>query len=67
MSLLDMICNNKLMNKKAKLLVDIQLDDGESRKMGDEIYVLIDKGNGRYHVEDNEFSCEITKDEIEFL
>lgn len=58
---------NRLINKKAKLLVAIQLDDGESREIGDEVYVVIDKGHGNYHIEDNEFACEVTKDEIEFL
>lgn len=68
MGLLDMFVNNKIMvNKNARLLVDIELDNGECRNKNDIVSVLLDKGNGKYHVEDNEFSCTVSSDEIEFI
>lgn len=67
MGILDMLKNNKVMNKRAKLLIDIDLDNGEARVKGDIVSVLLDKGNGQYHVEDNDFACTVSKDEIRFI
>ena len=67
MGFFDMICNNKIINKKAKLLIDIKLENGECRNKNDIVSVLLDKGNGKYHVEDNKFSCTVSGNEIEFI
>lgn len=67
MSLLDMIASNKVYNKKAKLLINIDLDNGESMKKGDIGYVLIDYGNNTYHFEHNDFACKVMKHEIKFI
>lgn len=67
MGILSMLANNKMINRQAKLLVDIELDNGEERKAGDIVHVLFDKGNNKYHVEHNDFACTVSGDEIEFI
>lgn len=67
MNISDMIFNSKIMHKKAKLLVDIELCDGERRSKNDIVSVILDKGNGKYHIEDNKFSCTVSRNEIEFI
>jgi len=56
-----------IMSKKAKLLVDIKLDNGESMKTGEEVSILKDYNNGYFHAEHNDFACQVHKSEIEFL
>jgi len=67
MGLLDIINNGQLMNRQAELLVDIELDNGESRCKGDIVSVLVHKGNGKYHIENNDFSCTVSRDEFKFI
>lgn len=52
-----------LMHKKATLLKDISLDNGESMKAGETGYVLKDFGDG-YHFEMNDFACKVGYDEV---
>ena len=66
-SIFDLLTSGRIMRKKAKLLIDIDLDNGEIRKAGDIVYIVIDKGNGKYHAEDNEWTCEVDISEIEFI
>jgi len=37
------------MSKRAKLKVDVTLDNGESMNKGDEVSILKDYGEGYYH------------------
>ena len=67
MKLSEYLSSNKIMHKRAKLLIDLELDNGESRKKGDIVSILLDKGNGKYHAEDNEWACTVDKSEIEFI
>lgn len=67
MKLSETFNNGKIMNKKAILQVDMKLDNGEERKVGDIVSVLLDKGHGEYHIEDNDFACTATDREIKFL
>jgi hypothetical protein len=67
MNLLDIITSNKRCNKKARLLIDIELDNGESMKVGEEGYILIDYGNETYHFEYNDFACKVKKDEFQYV
>jgi len=56
-----------IMSKRAKLKLDITLDNGESMNKGDEVSILKDYGKGYYHAEHNDFACKVYKDEIEFI
>jgi hypothetical protein len=67
MGLFDLLNSGKVMHKKAKLLVDIDLDNGESRKKGDIVYVVLQLPHNQYHIEDNEFACTASADEIKIL
>lgn len=67
MSIFDLLRDGKIVNKKAKLLVDIKLDNGETRNIGDEVSVLISYMNGTYQIEDNGFSCTVKPNEIVFM
>jgi len=67
MKLSDLFSNNRIMHKKAKLLVDINLDDGESMEMGQTVSILLDYGDGSYHAEHNDFACKVFESEIEFI
>lgn len=55
--------NTRHIVKDALLTIDIELDNGESRKKGDKVSILYEK-DGKYHAEDNSFACMI--DELEF-
>lgn len=55
------------MHKKAKLLVDISLDNGESMDTGDIVSILKDYGDGFYHAEHNDFACKVHNSEIRFI
>ena len=67
MKLSEYLSAGKMMTKKAKLLTDITLDNGESMKAGEVGHVLMDKGGGKYHFEHNDFACTVTSEEIEFI
>lgn len=67
MKISEMFKKGKYYHRKAKLLVDLDLDNGESMKAGETGSVLLDYGNGTYHFENNDFACRVSKDEIEFL
>ena len=55
------------MNRKAKLTVDISLDNGEKMKAGETVTILKDYGDGTYHAEHNDFACKIERSEFKFL
>ena len=67
MKLSDYLSKGNIIHKEAKLKIDLELDDGESRKKGDVVSVLMKFPNGTYHVEDNEFSCTVYEHEIKFI
>ena len=68
MKLSDMLNQGTILfNKKAKLKKRIKLDNGESRKKGFVVSVLMKNSDGTYHVEDNDFACKVSSDEIEFI
>lgn len=56
-----------LVGKKAKLKKRIKLDNGEVRKKGSEVSLVMEIGDGYYHAEDNDWACKVHKDEIEIL
>ena len=56
-----------MIHKRAKLKIDINLDNDESMKAGEIVYILKDYGNDYYHAEYNEFACKVHRSEIEFL
>ncbi len=67
MKLSEYLTTNRIMFKKAKLLIDLNLDNDESRKKGDIVSILLDLGNGKYHAEDNDWACTVEENEIEFI
>jgi hypothetical protein len=52
---------------KAKLKVQIELDDGTVFEVGTVSDLLIAKGDGKYHFESDHSACTVTEDEIEFI
>jgi len=56
-----------IMHKKAKLKIDISLDNGEKMSRGEEVSVLKDYGEGYYHIEHNDFACKAHRNEIDFI
>lgn len=56
----------RLMHKKAKLLIDITLDNGESMKSGETGSLLKDYGDG-YHFESNDFACKVKYNEVQII
>jgi hypothetical protein len=55
------------LNKRAMLLNEISLDNGETRKKGDVVYILSKCGENKYRAEHNEWACIVSGDEIKFL
>ena len=53
--------------KKAKLLIDIELDNGGIMKIGNIVEILKDYKHGYYHIENNNYSCVVYETEIEML
>jgi hypothetical protein len=64
MNLLDYMFSGTRINKKATLTKRIKLSNGEIRKKGDEVTILLDFGDGTYHAEDNEWACKVSKNEF---
>ena len=54
-------------NKKGKLLKTIKLDNGESKKKGSVVSILMKNADGTYHAEDNDWACKVTADEFTFV
>lgn len=52
---------------KAKLKIEIKLDDGTVYPIGTVSDLLISKGNGQYHFEADNSACTVTANEIEFI
>jgi len=67
MKLSEYLNTGRIINKRGKLLIDIPLDDGETRKKGDIISILMDKGNGTFHAEDNDWAATISLTEFEWV
>lgn len=67
MKLSEFMSSGLMFGKKAKLKIDISLNNGESMKKGEVVSILKDYGDGYYHAEHNEFACKVYKDEIEFI
>ena len=67
MGILSLLNNGRIINKKAKLLVDLTLDNGESRVVGDTVSVLIAFEDDSYHIEDNNFATKVASNEILFI
>jgi hypothetical protein len=56
-----------IMCSKVKLLVDVDLNNGESMKAGEYGYILKDYGDGFYHFEYNDFACKVKYDEVDLI
>ena len=67
MKLSEYLLQGKILYKKAKLLIDLDLDNGEPRKKGDIITILKDNQDGTFHAEDNDFACKVTRNEFEYI
>lgn len=67
MKLSEYLLKGKLVNKKAKLKVDISLDNGLKRKRGAVVYIVKDNQDGTFHAEDNDWACQVIKEEFEFI
>ena len=53
--------------RDAKLLCDISLENGETRKKGDTVSILMKNKDGTYHAEDNDWACKLKRNEFEFI
>jgi len=67
MKLSEYLLQGKILNKKAKLLIDLELDNDESRKIGDIVIIVKDNQDGTFHAEDNDFACKVTRNEFEYI
>lgn len=67
MKLSEMFRQGRVISKKAKLLVDLELDNGESMKAGGTGHLLLDYGGGYYHFENNDFACRVYENEVEII
>jgi len=56
-----------IMTKRAKLLRNITLDNGETMPKGTKGHVFKDYGDGTYHFEDNDNACRVARSEVKFL
>ena len=61
------LLSQKMINRKAKLTVDIDLDDGEERFAGDIVSIMFEDSECRFHAEDNEWACKVMRDEFEYI
>lgn len=59
--------SGKRINKKAILTKRIKLSNGEVRKKGDEVTIVLDFGDDTYHAEDNEWACKVSAKEFKFI
>jgi flagellar motility protein MotE (MotC chaperone) len=59
MKLSEYLSQGTFLHKKGKLKIDISLDNGEVRYKDDIVSILMDKGNGNYHAEDNGWACTV--------
>lgn len=55
-----------IIHKKARLLIDIDLDSGEGMKAGEVVSLIKDYGDG-YHAEHNNFACKVLYKEVELI
>jgi hypothetical protein len=67
MKLSDYLTSGQVIHKQGKLLKSIKLDNGEKRKKGDIISIVLDFEDGTFHAEDNDWACKVTKDEFKFI
>jgi len=67
MKLAEYLTSGIIINKKAKLKIDVRLSTGEFMKKGETGSLLIDFGNGKYHFEHNDFACQVSREEIELI
>ena len=67
MKLSEYLLQGKVLFKKVKLKKDIKLNNGEIRKRGDIVSLLMENENGTFHAEDNNWACRLTSDEFEVI
>lgn len=67
MKLSEYLLSGTFVNKPAKLLVTIDLDNGEKRKKNDVVTIVKDNGDGTFHAEDNDWACKVTRNEFEYV
>ena len=67
MKLSELLTQSTYINKKAKLLTDISLDNGEVRKKGDIISILLQTYDGKYHAEDNDFASRLDSNDFQYI
>ena len=67
MKLSEYMFNGERVFKKARLLKTIKLDNGEKRKKGDLVEILLEFPDGTFHAEDNDWACKIKSEEFEYV
>jgi len=67
MMLSEYLSQGHVIHKKAKLLVDMKLDNGEKRKKGDVVSLVMINRDGTVHAEDNDWACKLNRDEFETI
>lgn len=67
MKLSEYLSSGKMLHRKAKLKKAIKLDNGEKRKKGDTVSIVMEFEDGTFHAEDNDWACKITKEEFTYL
>ena len=67
MKLSEYLLQGKVLFKKVKLKKDIKLNNGEIRKRGDIVSLLMENKDGTFHAEDNEWACTVNRSEFEMI
>lgn len=68
MGLLEQLFSNgSYFHREAELLIDIELDNGESMKAGEIGSVMFKNNDGTYHFEHNDFACRVAENEIRII
>ena len=67
MKLSEVFSSGTFMHKEVRLLIDLDLDDGESRKKGDVVSIIMKNHDGSYRAEDNDWACKMYDGEFEYI
>lgn len=67
MKLSEYLKQGKVINRKAELTIDINLNNGEYRKCGDEVSIVLENSDGSFHAEDNDWACTVKRKEFSWI
>jgi hypothetical protein len=66
MNLSEYLLSGTIINKQAKLLKSIKLNNREIRRQGDVVTIMKRNVDGTYHAEDNGWACNVERNEFKY-